>query len=181
MLVDTVPDVSSDPRRLSVANPSHPICAGISVDSSNLMVNPYANIVTHTNFTQRASSCITSPGTAGGTVLARVGTAGDAAFNGMVIGEWQAGATMSTTNNTGTNDVLGGHRLIFLTGSREHNGLTSEGAGIYDLTADGARMFLNAVNYMAPPDATYAATVLSQSPLVYYRFNDLVTALPPDV
>src|SRR5688500_15750240 len=42
-------------------------------------------------------------------------------------------------------------------------------------------MFLNAVNYMAPPDAAYPATILSQSPIVYYRFNDPVTAPPaPD-
>ena len=39
--------------------------------------------------------------------------------------------------------------MLFLTGSREWNGLTSEGAGIFDLTPDGAKMFLNAVNYMA--------------------------------
>ncbi len=180
MAGDAIPDVNSNPVRLTVANPSHPIFAGVSLDSGNLMVNPYANIVTHTNFTQRGISVITSAPT-NGTVLARVGTAGDAAFNGMVIGEWQAGAVLSTTNPDGPADVLGGHRLIFLTGSREHNGLTSEGAGIYDLTADGRRMFLNAVNYMAPPAATYPAAVLAQSPLVYYRFNDLVSALPPDV
>jgi len=53
---------------------------------------------------------------------------------------------------------------VFLTGSREHNGLTSEGAGIYDLTEDGARMFLNAVNYMSgvvpspTPTLSYART-----------------------
>jgi hypothetical protein len=34
------------------------------------------------------------------------------------------------------------------TGSREQ-GITSQGAGIYDLTTDGTKMFLNAVNYMA--------------------------------
>jgi hypothetical protein len=61
-----------------------------------------------------------------------------------LIGEWQAGDLIN-----GGVDTLGGHRLVFLTGSREYNGLTSEGAGILDLTPDGTKMFLNAVNYMA--------------------------------
>jgi hypothetical protein len=182
MTGDAIPDVNSNPVRLSIAQPSHPIFAGVATDTAGLMVNPYANMVFHTNDPQRGISVITSAPTPGGTILARIGTAGDAAFNGMVIGEWQAGAVMSTSLPDGPSDVLGGRRLVFLTGSREAAaGSTSEAAGIFDLTPDGARMFLNAVNYMAPPAATYPATVLSQSPLVYYRFNDLVTALPPNV
>jgi hypothetical protein len=56
--------------------------------------------------------------------------------------------------NTSSN-VTVGHRLIFLTGSRENAAigaipaLTGDGAGIYDLDIDGAKMFLNAVAYMA--------------------------------
>ena len=64
----------------------------------------------------------------------------------MIIGEWQAGAKMADASA----DLLGGHRLVFLTGSEEQaTGLTSEAAGIYDLGADGAKLFLNAVKYMA--------------------------------
>lgn len=44
--------------------------------------------------------------------------------------------------------MLGGRRLVFLTGSRENNSKSSETAGQYDLSADGAKMFLNAVKYM---------------------------------
>jgi hypothetical protein len=180
MTGDAIPDVNSNPLRLSVAQPSHPIFAGVALDGTGLMVNPYATIVTHTNDPQRGISVITSPPTPGGTVLARVGTAGDAAFNGMVIGEWQAGAVMSTSLPDGTNDVLGGHRLVFLTGSREAAaGSTAEAAGIFDLTAEGARMFLNAVNYMTPSGVNYPDTIQSQSPIVYYRFNEPVTAPPP--
>jgi len=68
----------------------------------------------------------------------------------MVIGEWVAGAKMATA----AGDILGGHRLVFLTGSRERDGLTSQGSGIFDLTDDGAKMFLNAVKYMAAPPVT---------------------------
>jgi hypothetical protein len=49
------------------------------------------------------------------TVLATVGTEGDPAFGGMVIGEWQAGATMGNA----TADTLAGSRLVYLSGNRE--------------------------------------------------------------
>jgi hypothetical protein len=70
----------------------------------------------------------------------------------MVIGEWQPGARLAN----GAADTLGGRRLVFLSGSREQ-GITSQGAGIFDLTSDGTQMFLNAVEYMtspAPPEIT---------------------------
>jgi len=92
----------------------------------------------------------TDPLAGGGTNLATIGTAGDPALGGMVIGEWQAGAKMGNA----AGDTLGGHRLVFLTGSRERDGLTSQGSGIYDLTDDGAKLFLNAVNYMAQAAVT---------------------------
>ena len=48
-------------------------------------------------------------------------------------------------------DVLAGHRLVFLTGSREPSGVTGgDAAGLYDLYPDGEKMLLNAVNYMIP-------------------------------
>jgi hypothetical protein len=136
--------------RLRAVVPGHPIFNGVSFDSSDLMVNPYANTVTHTNYPQRGISVITGATAGGGTVLATVGSAGDAAFGGMTIGEWLPGAVMSTAGRGGgaTNDILGGHRLVLLTGSRESVGLPADAAGIYDLTADGAQLLLNAVNYM---------------------------------
>ena len=91
-----------------------------------------------------------------GTVLAVVATETDAAVGGTIIGEWQAGATMAN----GTADTLAGHRLSFLSGSREAN-MTSEGAGIFDLTGTGTQMFLNAVAYMmsATPPAEIVLTI----------------------
>lgn len=143
---ETIPDTVGL-ISLNAVDPSHPIFQGIALDSGNTMLNPYAGIITATvnaeSKVQRGISVNTDSLAGGGTVLARVGTAGDPTLGGMVIGEWQAGAIL----NTG--DILGGHRLIFLTGSREHLGApTSEIAGIYDLTPDGAAMFLNAVDYM---------------------------------
>ena len=66
-------------------------------------------------------------------------------------------------------DILGGHRLVFLTGSREHASLTSEGAGVYDLTPDGAQMFLNAVNYMVPEPSLAALAGLGTLALLLRR------------
>jgi hypothetical protein len=55
-------------------------------------------------------------------------------------------------NSSGSpDDVLGGPRLVFLTGSREPDGVTGgQAAALYDLYPDGEKMFLNAVKYMIP-------------------------------
>jgi hypothetical protein len=146
MAGDTIPDTATSVR-LRARYPNHPIFAGLSLDSGGTMVNPYANIVSFTNVAQRGISVVTGATAGNGTVLATVAP-GDPTAGGMVIGEWLAGATMNTTPNGGSADTLAGHRLILLTGSREVAGLTAEGAGIYDLTPDGAQLLLNAVNYM---------------------------------
>jgi hypothetical protein len=57
-------------------------------------------------------------------------------------------------------EVLAGPRMAFLTGSREADGVSSQTAGIYDLTADGGQMLLNAVNYMAVPEPSAAVLIV---------------------
>ncbi|HOW64711.1 MAG TPA: PA14 domain-containing protein [Candidatus Paceibacterota bacterium] len=145
----TIPDTAGAVK-LSIKSPGHPIFDGIALDAGNTMVNNYANLMTFADLPQRGISVNSDPVAGGGTILATIGTAGDPAVNGMVIGEWVAGAKMATA----AGDILGGHRLVFLTGSRERDGLTSQGSGIFDLTDDGAKMFLNAVKYMAAPPVT---------------------------
>jgi hypothetical protein len=161
MAGNDIPDTTG-PIKLTVNDPDHPIFEGISLDGTGTMVNDYAVIATYTNQPQRGISVVTGDPSTGGTVLATVG-AGDPAAGGLVIGEWKAGSVLAN----GTANTLGGDRLVFLTGSREHAAnaaavpplaaLTSEGSGIYDLTEDGAKMFLNAVDYMVgstpDPDA----------------------------
>jgi hypothetical protein len=144
MTGNTIPDTTNTVS-LAVNDVDHPIFSRIPLNATSMMLNPYANIASYTNNPQRGISVVTDPANAGGNVLATLGTNYLPAV-GMVIGEWQAGATMSN----GSMDTLGGHRLVFLTGSREQSGLDSEGSGIYDLEPDGARMFLNAVAYMLP-------------------------------
>jgi hypothetical protein len=146
-----IPDTTNDVK-LTIVNTNHPIFAGIAVGANEVMVNNYAHDVSFNGFTQRGISVVTDPVVDGGTVLA-TGLAGQpgSEVEGAFIAEIPAGTTLAN----GSADVLGGDRLIFLAGSRENDAsggavaLTSEGAGIFDLDPDGARMFLNAVNYMA--------------------------------
>jgi hypothetical protein len=142
----TIPDTTG-PITLTVAETSHPIFAGISLGAGNITVNPYADVATFMATLQRGISVNTDPLAGGGKLLASVSAGADPAAGGTIIAEWNAGATMGD----GAASVLGGHRLAFLSGSREASGVTSESAGIMDLTADGKTMFLNAVNYMTTP------------------------------
>lgn len=163
---DTMVDANSASMRLKINSSLHPIFAGVAVDANNLMVNPYSTIVTYTNSatgaTNRQLGISVNNNTlpAGGTVLAVVGTAGDAAINGMVIAEYPTGTLLNSR------DYLPSGRLVVLSGSRE-SGITSEGSGIYDLADDGEKIFLNAVNYMLTEHTpAFTAPLLSGTNLV---------------
>ena len=154
---DGIPDTGTAPVILNVKQPNHPIFDGIELSASSNTVSAFATLVPG----QRGISVNTSPITPGGTVLASVATVGDPAVNGTIISEFPAGTTMSN----GARTVTAGHQLVFLTGSREAaSGSSAEMAGMYDLTGDGAKMFLNAVAYMAgltgpePADVSISAT-----------------------
>jgi PEP-CTERM motif len=151
--IDTTGDVS-----LKVLDPSHPIFAGIALDGTNTTVNPYAGIAVSPvdSAVQRGASIPVDPIAAGGTILATIGTATDPAFGGFAIAKWSPGATTTTA----AANVLGGHRLAFIGGSREADGVSSETAGIFDLTDDGATMFLNAVDFMLTVPEPSSATLL---------------------
>ncbi len=138
----TIPDTVG-PVTLKVNDTSHPIFAGISFDAANTTLHAYADIVTYSNIVQRGISVVTDPMVAGATVLATVATESDPAVGGPVLVEYPAGTTLADEGA----EMLGGKRLLFLSGSREQV-ITGDGAGIFDLEADGTRMFLNAVAYM---------------------------------
>ncbi len=162
---ETIPDTGpladgGGPVRLRVNNPAHPIFAGVPLDGTNTMVNLFANTVNAPfapNTAQRGISVPTVPIAAGGTALATVNVAGDLANNGTVIAFFPTGRPSAATPAT----ALGGPRLTFLSGTREHNGLTSEGSGIFDLQPNGATMFLNAVRFMSTiPEPSTVTLVL---------------------
>ena len=102
------------------------------------MVNVFAGIESFMGqdppIVQRGISVNNNPVAGDGKLLATIATAEDPTVGGLVIGEWQAGAVMGN----GSADVLGGPRLVFLTGSREADGFTGgNAAGFYDLEPDG--------------------------------------------
>jgi hypothetical protein len=144
-----LPDTTGD-IKLMARDATHPIFAGISL-SDCTMANAFAGLATYAVDQTKANgiSIVTDPITAGGTLIATVSatSAATGPAGAAVIAEWAAGATVVHDGGAKTN-VLGGHRLVFLTGSRENGGKSSETAGMYDLTDDGAKMFLNAVAYM---------------------------------
>ena len=128
------------------------------------MDNPYAGLATYpTDGTKAAGISVnTDPADPNGKVLAMVSTASAATgpAGGIVIAEWQAGAILTHDGGAGR-DTLAGRRLVFLTGSRENNSKSSETAGMFDLAADGAQMFLNAVKYMLTPPPGSATNLLT--------------------
>jgi hypothetical protein len=143
-----IPDITGD-IMLAVADPSHPIFAGIAL-TDGVMDNPFAGLAVYPTDGTTASgiSVVTDPINAEGTVLATLSAAsGTVTAGSVMIAEWPAGATLTHDGGAGTN-VLAGHRLLFLSGSRENGGKSSETAGMFDLAPDGAQMFLNAVAYM---------------------------------
>lgn len=144
----TIPDTAG-PVKLAVKDLAHPIFSGVAVGGDTITLNPYADRVTWNEAQQRGISVNTDPLAGGGKVLAAISAEGDPANGGTVIAEWSAGAKMGNA----AGDTLGGRRMVFLTGSREADGSTSQIAGIYDLTDDGAKLFLNAVKYLGTPTA----------------------------
>jgi hypothetical protein len=157
---ETIPDTAGTVQ-LKVNAPNHPIFKDVPLDASNVTPN-FAHIVSFNGTAQRGISVNTSPVITGATVLATIANIGDPAVNGMVIGEYLAGTTMGDVSL----DITAGKRLVFLSGSRE-NVITAEGAGIFDLDGAGARMFYNAVKYMAgisdttPGDINVSAIIVA--------------------
>jgi hypothetical protein len=151
-----MPDTTGDVT-LTVLDPTHPIFAGIDLVDGT-MVNPYAQgaVLLPTDGTpSRGISINNNTANPEGTVLAVISdaSADTGPAGGMVIAEWPAGAMLTHDGGAGT-DALGGPRLVFLTGSREPDGVTGgQAAALYDLYPDGEQMFLNAVDYMLNPPA----------------------------
>lgn len=70
---------------------------------------------------------------------------------GYAVVEWPAGAVVRTTQVTDGSEMLAGYRLLFACGTRDASGAVTASpnpqAGALDLSADGQKMFLNAVNH----------------------------------
>jgi hypothetical protein len=149
-MVDTTGDVS-----LAVTDPTHPIFAGIALTDGvmdNLFAEGAVPLPTDGTIISRGISINNNTIDEEGAVLATIAeaSADTGPVGGMMIAELPAGATLQNSSGS-PDDVLGGPRLVFLTGSREPDGVTGgQAAALYDLYPDGEQMFLNAVKYMIP-------------------------------
>jgi len=168
-MVDTTGDV-----RLAVTDPAHPIFAGIAL-TDGVMDNLYAEgavpLPTDPNIISRGISINDNNIDDDGMLLATIAevSADTGPVGGMVIAEYPAGAIMQNSSGS-PDDVLGGPRLVFLTGSREPSGVTGgQAAALYDLYPDGEQMFLNAVEYMLPAEPADADPSLS----IHYTFDEV--------
>ncbi len=180
---DNIPDTTGAVTLKPVG--PHEIFQGIPVDGfTGNMFNPFSTAITYTaygtNVTARGISVNNNPLEGGGTILATVGTTGDPAFGGAVISVWGPdpgnpnAPTPGVTMINGGVDVLGGWRMAFLSGTREANGISSETAGIYDLTPDGEKLFLNSINYfitVVPEPSTAALFAIGGLALLLRRMK----------
>jgi hypothetical protein len=72
---NTIPDTDRT-ISLTLTDPEHPVFAGIDLDETDTMLNPFADIVSFGELPQRGISVNTDPIAGEGTVLATVGTEG---------------------------------------------------------------------------------------------------------
>jgi hypothetical protein len=144
-MVDTTGNI-----QLKAEVADHPIFDGIELTDG--VTGDYAGIVTWNDTVQRGVSVNTNDAGDGATVIATVATEDDPTAGGIIAMEYAAGAA------TTTGGTFAGKRLVLLTGSREASGVTSQTAGLYDLTETGKAIFLNAVGYMAGVPADVAVT-----------------------
>jgi hypothetical protein len=141
---------AASPIYLKAKDPSHPVFEGIPLDAEHVMAQLYAEPVTWNGILQRGISVNQNPLSGGGKIIATHATHSDNAYGGIVIAEWEPGATISHA----AEPILAEKRMLFLTGSREASGFTSETAGLFDLTEEGGHMFLNAVRYLTQTQET---------------------------
>jgi len=151
---------------MQVLDPSHPIFAGITLDSNNQVqvIDAAVGYRAGGSGNNGATTVLAAISAGNGTLLATV--AGANAY--VWIAEW----TQNTTPYyEGGPQAPGGNRLTFFAGTQNNaspgTGLSAIGQGLYNLNAEGEKMFLNAVNYMIPEPATI--TILSLGGLALVR------------
>jgi len=120
---------------VKVVDPTHPIFDGVTIDPNGLVdvLNPQWN-----------ADWVKDVNNAGnGALLAT------RASDGLVaIAYWEAGQEFFP----GSGKVAGGPRLLFVAGTGSKNTAPNYAPdGMYNLTPEGEKMFLNAVKFMLPP------------------------------
>jgi hypothetical protein len=126
--------------RLEVVVPSHPIFTDIPLDASNQVAIIDPAVCYKAGVTSEGLTVLATTSAGNGTLLGRVVGANQYVW----IAEWAPGKPFygGTTANT-----PGGKRLAVFAGNRE-NATSLIGRGVYNLNANGQKLFLNAVRYM---------------------------------
>jgi hypothetical protein len=115
---------NAQPATLQAVATSHPIFNGVTLDATNQVSVVTTNV-----------SFVSTTDVGNGTLIA------SRADNGQVwIVEWQAGLAFYASST----QTPAGHRMLFCSGGT----VAPVSDGTYDLTAEGEKMFLNAVAYM---------------------------------
>ncbi|MCH8120432.1 MAG: discoidin domain-containing protein, partial [Planctomycetes bacterium] len=119
---------SSTTANLLAVLPDHPIFTGVTLDGSNQV-----NILT-------AQSNVGDNNVDPTNNYTLIATRSDSGADGVWIAEWEPGVEFYP----GAGQFAGGHRMYFATGGAEGSDID----GRYNLTAEGEKLFLNAVRYM---------------------------------
>ncbi len=119
---------------LKADDPEHPIFAGVELDPNGQVVwfDPAAG--------SGYAGFFDANDVGNGYLIASRPDNGN-----LLIVEWEAGVPFYE----GTDQVPAGKRMLFCAGNQEIGG-TNEFFGTYNLSAEGEKMFLNAVKYMIP-------------------------------
>jgi hypothetical protein len=119
---------------LTAVVPAHPIFAGVTLDAGNQV-----NVLT----TAASFPTVTTAGN--GTILAM-----RASDSNVWIVLWDKGVEFYA----GSGQTAGGPRMLFCLGEKV---IGSDGTrdGVYNLTAEGQKLFINAVKFLAPSDPTF--------------------------
>jgi hypothetical protein len=114
-------------------DPNHPVFAGVQLDSNGVInymdPNAYPGHVSFINIANAGHGKAIAVRPDNGNIL---------------IAEWGPPSKLAFYN--GSTQIPAGHRMLFNAGTQETS--TNIGFGVYNLTAEGQKMFLNAIAYM---------------------------------
>lgn len=154
------------PITIQAVVPEHPIFSGVTLDANN--ESEFADGITGSGRTVLLGTL----NAGNGMLIARRAGASDTA-----IAEWEPGVEFYD----GAGQFAGGKRMLFCAGTHE---ATDKPQGAWNLTAEGEKMFRNAINYLlgvwasdpAPADGTEDVprdTVLSWTPGAFAVTHDV--------
>jgi hypothetical protein len=137
---------------LMALDPTHPLFDGVNFEMGNMLIF-LDNTVGNGQATFPVGTDVGN-----GTLIAQRLSA-DQAW----IAEWPAGVEFYA----GSGQIAGGRRMLFVAGAMEVDGPPPTTYGGWNLTAEGEKVFRNAINYLVP-----AAAPEGPSPLAHWKLDE---------